>query len=252
MRRILPLALLFAVRPAIAEDPRTVAFDLLMNGEVVGSREVTLRYLPPEEGLRDKEVRITQTWTEIDATIAGWDFAVRNRTTAHASEHSSSFTSSMSVNGELSEVQGRLIEDGRWSVSEVRGGKLYTQELRRTEVYLSTMDLLDPIRARAISDRTDVRLLSVETGTVLVGVLEDLGEGELRLDSQQIAVHRWGVDTTEGRMELAWNDEGLLVEASMVIRGQTLKTRLRELPTPRVYEAFDFSVEAPTIDEEAL
>ena len=40
---------------AQAEDPRTVSFDLLMNGEVVGSREVTLRYLPPEEGLRESD-----------------------------------------------------------------------------------------------------------------------------------------------------------------------------------------------------
>ena len=153
----------------LAEDPQTLSFDLLMNGEVVGSREVSIRYLPPEEDIRDREVRIAQTWTEIDATIAGWDLSVRNRTTSHASGPRSSFTSSLSVNGDLSEVQGSLIEDGRWSLSAVSGGRLHTQELRRTEVDLSTMDLLDPVRARLIEGQTDVRLLSAETGEVLVG-----------------------------------------------------------------------------------
>ena len=254
MRRTLTAAALavLTASPALAEEPRTVAFDLVMNGEVVGSREVSLRYLPPEEGLREHEVRITQTWTEINTTVAGWDLAIRNRATAHASDHRSSFTSSLSVNGELSEVQGRSIEDDRWSVSEVRSGKVFTRELRRTEVDLSTMDLLDPIRSQRIVDRSEVKLLSAETGTVLVGVLEDLGEAELTLGERTVSVHRWGIDTNEGRMELAWDAEGLLVESSMVIRGQTVQTRLRSLPPPREYGAFEVSMKTPTIDEEEL
>ena len=254
MRRILPLAFLAALtmRPASAEEPRTVAFDLLMNGEVVGFREVTLRYLPPEEGLRENEVRITQSWTEIDATIAGWVLTIRNRTTSHASDYSSSFTSSISVNGDLSEVQGRAIEDGRWSVSEVHNGRLSTRELRRTEVDLSTMDLLDPVRSQLIVNHTDVHLLSAETGEVLNGIVEDLGEQEIQTRDRTVAVHRWGVDTNKGRIELAWDSEGLLLDASMVIRGQTIETRLRELPPMREYGVFELSIDVPDISEEEL
>ena len=254
MRCILTTAALavLTASPALAEDPRIMAFDLMMNGEVVGSREVSLRYLPREEGLREHEVRITQTWTEINATVAGWDLSIRNRATAHASDQRSSFTSSLSVNGELSEIQGRSIEDDRWSVSEVRSGKLFTRELRRTEVDLSTMDLLDPVRSQLIADRSEVKLLSAETGTVLTGILEDLGEDELTLGERTVAIHRWGLDTNEGRMELAWDTEGLLVESSMVIRGQVVQARLRALPPPREYGAFEVSMETPSIDEEEL
>lgn len=254
MRRIFIAAALavFSASPVLAEDSRTMAFDLVMNGEVVGSREITLRYLPPEEGLREHEVRITQAWTEIDTVVAGWELSIRNRATAHASDHRSSFTSSLSVNGELSEIQGRSLEDARWSVSEVRSGKLFTRELRRTEVDLSTMDLLDPIRSQSIVGRSDIKLLSAETGTVLTGVVEDLGESELTLGDRTVAIHRWGIDTNEGRMELAWDAEGLLVESSMVIRGQTVQTRLRALPPPREYGAFEVSMETPSIDEEEL
>ena len=254
MRRILTAAALAVLiaSPALAEESRVVEFDLMMNGEVVGTREVTLRYLPPEEGLREHEVRITQTWTEIDTTVAGWELSIRNRATAHASDHRSSFTSSLSVNGERSEVQGRSIEDDRWSISEVRSGKVFTRELRRTEVDLSTMDLLDPIRSQRIVDRSDIKLLSAETGTVLTGVLEDLGESELILGDRTVAIQRWGIDTNEGRMVLAWDAEGLLVESSMVIRGQTIQTRLRPLPPPRAYGDFELSMEAPAIDEEEL
>lgn len=254
MSRTLALTLLAALSaaPAMAEDPRTVAFDLLMNGEVVGSREVTLRYLPAEEGVSDHEVRITQTWTQIDADIAGWTFTVRNRTTSHATDFRSSFTSSVSVNGDLSEIQGRTIDSGRWKVSEIRSGKHSTRELRRTEVDLSTMDLLDPVRSQIITDLTRVQLLSAETGDVLIGVLEDLGEGDLTVGDRTVAVHRWGVDTPEGRVELAWDAEGLLLESSMVIRGQVIETRLKEIPPPREYGAFELSMDAPDVDEEEL
>jgi len=254
MCRTLALTLLAALSaaPAVAEDPRTVAFDLLMNGEIVGSREVALRYLPAEEGVSDHEVRITQTWTQIDADIAGWSFAVRNRTTSHATDLRSSFTSSVSVNGDLSEIQGRTIDDGRWQVSEVRSGKHNTRELRRTEIDLSTMDLLDPVRSQTLADLTRVQLLSAETGDVMVGVLEDLGEGDLTVGGRTVAVHRWGLDTSEGRLELGWDAEGLLLESSMVIRGQVIETRLKELPPPREYGAFEVTMETPDVDEEEL
>ena len=254
MCRTLALTLLAALTaaPAMAEEPRTVAFDLLMNGEVVGSREVSLRYLPAEEGVSDHEVRITQTWTQIDADIAGWTFAVRNRTTSHATDLRSSFTSSVSVNGDLSEIQGRTIDDGRWQVSEIRSGKHNTRELRRTEIDLSTMDLLDPVRSQVITDLTRVQLLSAETGDVMVGVLEDLGEGDLTVGGRTVAVHRWGVDTSEGRLQLGWSAEGLLLESSMVIRGQVIETRLKEVPPPREYGAFEMTMETPDVDEEEL
>ncbi|MFT5680062.1 MAG: hypothetical protein ACI8RZ_000967 [Myxococcota bacterium] len=254
MRRTLALTLFAGLTAgsAQAEDPRTVAFDLLMNGEVVGSREVTLRYIPPEEGVSEHEVRVTQTWTQIDADIAGWTFTVRNRTTSHATNFRSSFTSSVSVNGDLSEIQGRTTDNGRWKVSEIRSGKHNTRELRPSEVDLSTMDLLDPIRSQAISDLTDIHLLSAETGDVIDGVLEDLGEDDLTIGGRTVAIHRWGVDTNEGRLELAWDAEGLLLESSMVIRGQVIETRLKALPPPREYGAFELSMDTPSIEEEEL
>jgi hypothetical protein len=254
MRRSLALSLLAALcaGPALAEEPRTVTFDLLMNGQVVGSREVTLRYIPPEEGLSTSEVRITQTWTEIDTSIAGWALSVRNRTTSHASSQRSSFTSSISVNGDLSEIQGRTIENGRWKVSEIRSGKANNRELRRSEVDLSTMDLLDPVRSQILTQLTSVNLLSAETGEVLTGVLDDLGEDDLTVGGRTVAVHRWGLDTSQGRLELAWDAEGLLLESSMVIRGQTIATRLKQLPPPREYGAFQLSMDGPDIREEEL
>ena len=69
---------------------------------------------------------------------------------------------------------------------------------------------------------------------------------------REVLVHRYGIDTNEGRMELAWDAEGLLLDASMVIRGQTVQSRLREVPPPRAYGAFELSMEAPVIDEEEL
>ncbi len=253
MRHLLRTVLiaLLTLSAAAAAEPQSVTFDLLMNGAVIGKREVSVRYLPPDEA-RPDEVRIIETWTEIDTRIAGVPFTVRNRSTGHASNGESSFTSSISINGEISEVQGRMLDDGRWQLSAIEDNHLREWQLRRTEANLSSLDLLDPVRSRLFAEGSTVNVLAGETGEVLSGTVTDLGEQLLELSGQSVLTHRWGFDTSEGRFELAWSEEGLLVDASLIIRGQQVQARARQLPTPRSYGEFQMTMEVPEVQEEQL
>lgn len=247
-------ALQLAIATASAADAeQTLVFDLIMDGAVVGRREVTVRYIPPEVP-SGGEVRVLETWTELNAQVRGWSFALENRSTGFANDTRSTFTSSMSVNGKVSEIQGKRLRDGRWQVNALYPDGAQQWELRRTEVDLSSLDLLDPKRPEIFKAGSRAKVLSAETGRVLTGLIEDLGEDTLTVNDQEVVVHRWAWTPPEARFELAWSEDGLLVDWSATFQGRRLDADIRELPKPRVYGELQVEefVGLPDVEEEEL
>ena len=232
---------------------QSLVFDLLMDGAVVGHREITVKYIPPATPA-GQESRVIETWTELNAQLGAWGFVLENRSTGFGSDGRSTFTSSMSVNGKVSEIQGQRHPDGRWQINAHYPDGIQRFELRRTEVDLSTLDLLDPGRALIFRDGARARVLSAEPGRVMTGELTDLGESTLTVGDREVVVHRWAWTPPEARFELAWSEDGLLVDWSATFKGKRLDADIRELPTPRVYgevQTEDF-VGLPAVSEEPL
>ena len=240
---MLLLTLIFA---AFADDTQNITYDLVMSGTVVGHRDLSIRYLDPHPD-QSGEVRILESWTEIDARIRGIPVEIRNRATARATDSRGSFSSSMSINGSVEEIQGRQLPDGRWQLTRVRQDQIAEQLIRRTEVDLSSLDLFDPVLGSLLVDPGPVGVVSVETGMVLRGPVEDLGEAEITIDGQPILVHRWGIDTDEGRVELSRSMEGLILGWSMDIEGEQLQATARSVPPERSYDTI-----APLFGEAVL
>lgn len=239
-------------QPALAADSsQTLSYDLVLNGAVVGSREVRIRYLEPFNP-GDAESRLIETWTELDARVGAWNAEVKNRATAHISRTDSSFTSSMSLNGDVSEVQARTLHDARWQVHGIFDRRLSDWTLRRTEVDMSTLDLFDPVRSQDFTALTTARVLSAETGQIMRGPVQDLGEDTLTVGGEQVLVHRYAWTPEEGRFELAWSDDGLLLDWSAQIKGQTIEARLKELPEARSFGAATTVSDLPSVTEEEL
>ncbi|MEL6346041.1 MAG: hypothetical protein AAFV53_23220 [Myxococcota bacterium] len=236
-----------------ADAEQSVVFDLLMDGAVVGHRDVSVRYLAPETP-QGKETRILETFTEMDVEIGGWGFALTNRSTGMASASKSSFTSSLSTNGKVSEIQARRRGDGSWEGTAHYADGIQAIALRRTEVDLSTLDLLDPGRSMLLRDGVRLRVLSAETGQVMTGVLKDLGEDTLTVGDREVVVHRWLWNPPEATFELAWAESGLLVDWSATFRGKRLDADIRALPVERTYGELQTEefVELPSVSEEAL
>mgnify|MGYP001808283695 CR=1 FL=1 len=240
---MLLLTLIFA---AYADDTQSITYDLVMSGSVVGHRELSIRYLDPHED-QEGEVRILESWTEIDARIRGLPVQIRNRATARATDSRGSFSSSMSINGSIEEIQGRQLPDGQWQLTRVRENQIAEQLIRRTEVDLSSLDLFDPVRGNLFVAPGPVGVVSVETGLLLRGPVEDLGEEELTIDGQTVLVNRWGFDSDEGRVELSRSIEGLILGWTMNIEGEELRATARSVPPERSFDTI-----APLFGEQVL
>lgn len=223
------IALLYTLfaTPAVAGDQK-LNYDLSIDGKSVGHRDVTITWLPGAAG----EVRLIQSYTEIDATVLGAHYAMKNRAGGKVGGGAPSFNSSVDDNGTIREIQGRLLPDRRWSVSISEKGKNETYNLRPTEMGLTSLDLLDAERSRNLWGASTARVLMVETGGVLSGPVEDLGESTVKIAGEEIVVHRYAWTPETGRSEFAWTADGVLVGYQSTVLGKTLAGTLRALPLP--------------------
>jgi len=232
------------VRAALADEavpPRSeqkLVYDLLVDGKTVGHRDVTVRYLPPDD-LVPAETRIIESLQELETTIKGLPVKMRTRSSARSSDSSSSFVSSHELNGKVSEVQGHRDNDGRWLVTILAGGKVSTWEYRRSEVDLTTMDLVDPAQPPPLNDNASAKVLVAEAGVIMTGVVRDLDESKVKVGGRQVPVHRWDWTPPDGKVELSWSLDGVLVDYEAAFMGTTLDARLRQLPEPRTFGTID-------------
>lgn len=244
--RLIPLflALWGLAMPAYAED-RPLQYRVSRGGDPVGTRKVSLQYLPGEEG----EIRLVSAWTEILAPLPGGRYTFEQRLGGRFGG-SRSFSSSLRENGRTREVQGHLSPQGEWVVTVVERGGARSWDLPQNAIDLTSLELLDPQRAlRTFQDATNLRLLVTETGAVLEGPVTDLGTGELRVGDDTVQVHRFRWEPPAGAMVFAWNDEGILISSALYVGGFSFEARLQELPPPRT---FDNAMEAPLVDQEVV
>ena len=226
-----------------------LTYDLTMDGKHVGHRDLTVRTMQSSTG----EVRILESFTEFSVSMAGQTYQMKNRATLKAGG-TPGFTSNIEENGKLREVQGRMLPDRRWLVTVTEGGQVKTWTLRASEITLSSLDLLDPVRHTLLLNGTNANLLLAETGGISAGTVEDLGESALTIGGEEVMVQRAAFTPETGRMELSWSSDGLLLAYQTRVLGRELKGVVTELPAPLSFG----TVETPALEtsgaigEEAL
>jgi len=216
-----------------ADVTQELAWDVMLQGKVVGERTVTVKYVAENEGMR----RILQGETAIDASIAGFPFTWQQRFTPHAAGRASaSFHSVVMENGEAREVQGRLA-GGFWLVSLVEGGRSRSWELSGNEIQLSTADLFDPGTHVPLDKFESAKMLSAETGDVWEQQIERLGPSTVTIDGREVPVEGIAVDPPQGRATFYYTSDGVLVRYQYRWMGQVLEAVLRDPPPPGVDDA---------------
>ena len=101
VRKVLSLALgLFAATSALAEEPQKLTWDLTVDGRKVGTREVTIRELAGQQG-----IRMLEGWTEIEASALGLKYSYQQRLSGMAGPEPVAFHSVLSDQGDAREVQ---------------------------------------------------------------------------------------------------------------------------------------------------
>lgn len=222
------LALLALAAPALAGE-QTLTYDLVLAGQSVGTRTLTIRHLPEEPGVSGAS-RLLESWTELEATVAGRTVRFTGRASIRATETRLSYTSIFEQDGTRVQVQGRQASDGSWLLTRREKGSTQEITYRRSEVDLSTFHLLDPSLHRQAIESSSTDVLIAETGVVVNGPARDLGDDTVKLGDLDIPVRRWSWDPTAGGMEVAWTQEGLPVQYRLQFLGQSLTATARELP----------------------
>lgn len=212
-------------------DSQTLLYDLRVGDRAVGTREVKLSWMATDSG----EVRLIESYTELQVPLPTGEFSFVQRASARVSNRDASFTSTVSENGRLREVQARQRSSGAWKVTVIEDGELKQGTLEAGQVDLCSLELLDPVRHGELTGRARAEVLAAETGTLLAGAVQDLGEGTVTLGGQSVPVHRWSWTPTAGPVELAWSLDGVLVSYTSQWMGKELKAVLREPPPERSF-----------------
>jgi hypothetical protein len=243
------LILLFLLTTLGWASEQTLIYDLSIDGAVVGERKVTIRYMPPIEGVAGAS-RLIQSWFDVDTRIAGQQVVIQSRSSARASDSDSSFAMSIAENGVVREIQGQRQWDGVWQVVAIEHGERKTWKHRRTEVTLSSMDFLDPSRHKLMTLDTQAGVLVAETGQVVQGAVSELGDKELWVNGKIVLVEEWGWSPDMGQVVMSWNQEGLLLAYSVSFMGKTLDAVVREVPPTRSYGNIDLSTVSDDVEVE--
>ena len=145
------------------------------------------------------------------------------------------FTSSLSENGRLSQIQ-LVASSGGWSVNHARDGVGWSVPLPESAVDATSMTLVDPGASGFLDGRRGLRVLSAESGTVISGSLEDLGQQTVVIGGEVLSAQSWVWHAGAGDVLLYYGPHGHLLKYSLAVFGQTLDATLSEVPSERSYE----------------
>ncbi|MCA9488829.1 MAG: hypothetical protein KC621_02880 [Myxococcales bacterium] len=236
------LTWLVVTQGALAADT-TLTWDLSVKGVNVGSRELTVRTMDGADG----QSRILESFTDINGMVGPLKVRWRQRMTAHVdAREPAAFTSVVDQNGSLLEIQGRWTPTG-WQVTTTTNGRSRATDMPLSRVDLSTADLMDPSSRLPLSHYDEVRVLSAESGEVLVGPVEKLGVSEVSIDGQAIQVTGYAWTSPQGRSELMFSADGWLVKYSAQLLGIQVDAVLRD-PPPGGSDDFPVAVRPPKVE----
>lgn len=233
-----------AARAGEAPPPQKIVYDLALDGQPIGTRELTIRYLPREDGER----RVLEAYTV--ANVAGQKLVARS--SGQSSARGATFTTSVDQGGALSQIQGIELPGGGWRVIVADAAGVKESTLGKSEARLTTLDLLDPGRTALLQGGGDLTLLLVETGDVFAGSLDAGTVGTTKVAGQKVQVTRYTATGPLGAAKFDVDDSGLLVKSEMRWLGGTVTAVAREVPPPRSYgtvETFDALTPGITEDE---
>ncbi|MDP2314999.1 MAG: hypothetical protein Q8P41_19015 [Pseudomonadota bacterium] len=225
--------------------PHKITYDLSLDGKPIGTRELTIRYLPRGDGER----RIIESYT--DATVLGQPLVCRS--SGQSSTRGATFTTSVDQGGAVSQVQGIELPGGGWRVTVADAAGVKETTLTKEQARLTSLDLLDPGRTVLLTGGGELTLVLVETGTVLTGTLDAGTVGTTKVAGQKVEVTRYTATGVGGTARFDVDASGLLVKSELSWLGGTVTAVAREVPPPRSYGVVE-TIEAltPAVTEDPL
>lgn len=227
-----------------ADQTHTMSWMLSVEGKQVGTRELTVRYLEGDAGTN----RILESYTDINGALGPVQVRYRQRLTAHIdAREPAAFHSVVDDNGTMLEVQGRWTPSN-WVVTTTTAGRSRTTDMPLPRIDLSTADLMDPYTRVPLSHLEQARILSAETGEVLVGPVENLGVSQLTFGGTVVQVSGYAWTSPQGRSEFYYSPDGFLVKYRTQLLGSQIEASLTEAP-PGGVDDFPVGSKGPSVEE---
>jgi hypothetical protein len=206
-----------------------VIYDLSVDGAVVGTRDVTIKYLQRPSGER----HVLEAYTQI--SLAG--MTLEARCSGLSTPTSAQFSSATERAGARSSVAAKELPQGGWQVTVATGAK----QVERTEanVRASTLDLMDPARVALLEGSGPFGIVIAETGDVVFGTLSPAEPSSVNVGGQKVPTSRYTLSGDSGSARFYVTSEGLLVRSEVSWLGLSVVGVLRELPAVRDYGAVE-------------
>ena len=195
--------MLFLLATLAHADESTMAYDIFLAGVDVGDRTVKVRFLRRDDGER----RVLSVVTQATSPMG----EVTCRQSGQSSGRGASFTTSLQVGTDRSEVQGIQAPNGGWQLVRADSTGLHESVLKASELAFTTLDLFDPGRTRLLGTPGKVGVLVAETGAILEGELR-VGEAvSVTVAGKTVPGTKYAVEGEGGRAEFVLSAEGVLL-----------------------------------------
>lgn len=221
---------LLTLTAALASEQHLV-YDLSVNGAVVGSRQVTVRYLDRPGGER----RVVETMTEVH--FAGQDLTCR--AVGNSGSKSTTFSAQTQLNGQLQQNQGVQMPGQGWDLTLATSGKLQNITYKDADAVFTTLDLVDPGRTWVLGNGGRATLLFVETGDALSGTLSGGTTESVTIGGTSTQATMWTLTTDGGVAKFDVDGNGLLLRSDVKWLGVNVVAQLHTLPEQRAFGTID-------------
>lgn len=196
-----------------APPEQHLTWDLAIGGQPAGSRQLTIRYLPGEDG------RILEAYTSVTGQFGPVKLNYEQRMTGHVRNGPADLHSVADEGNVIVEVQARWAP-AAWTVTTTLNGVSTPATVATNRLDLSTLDLLDPLTSAPFAGRTSATVLVAETGEILTGAVEPLGASEVTVAGTTVPVTGYAWTSTAGRSELYYSADGFLVRYQTRLGGK--------------------------------
>jgi hypothetical protein len=212
-----------------AETSQSLVYDITFHGNPVGTRVVTINYLPATD-ISPYGSRLLDITTDLQLQVVGKDITYHQHATANFSEYRNRFTSQVNVNGDIFELQGKQQNNLDWVVFETaKGAKPQRHIYPAYKMDVVSLSMFDPGQVQKWMSGP-MSIYHAEMGDIWDGVWKD-GNNTTITSSEQILEGRLlTFSAPDGKFIGSWSDGGLLLNWSVVILGQELEATLRNIP----------------------
>lgn len=212
-----------------AESSQSLVYDLSLQGKPVGTREITIQYLPATDTMPYGS-RLVESFTELEVDVAGKKIVYQQRATGHFSDYKSRFVSSVSVNDKIFEFQGKQLPSRDWIIYEMTEAGKEKTVYKSYQLDTVSLALFDPGQAQNWQGGRFSKIYHIEMGDVWSGKWENIDESTISIGTQSIVGRKVRYETPSGAANISWSDTGLLIDWELEILGVRLDADIRSLP----------------------